>query len=95
LSLIVDCKSKENQSKEKNMTMIVNSTVTQNGLNAYNFVSRGTEYTVIENGQHANMFDVYSNRKSVSFSPQVAVMTLKEMKARSKALSHLAQLIEA
>tara|TARA_B110000495_G_scaffold181232_1_gene175821 strand:- start:1920 stop:2147 length:228 start_codon:yes stop_codon:yes gene_type:complete len=74
--------------------MIVNSTITKNGLQAYDFTSRGTKYTVIENGQCANMWDVYSNRLNVSFSPQVAVMTLKEMKARSKALNHLATLIE-
>tara|TARA_B110000503_G_scaffold12532_1_gene17046 strand:+ start:508 stop:789 length:282 start_codon:yes stop_codon:yes gene_type:complete len=85
--------SKENIEKVENMTLIVNTTVTDYNKNAYSFEARGTEYTVIDNEN--GLYDVYSNRKNVSFMPQIAVMTMKEMKARSKALAHLGTLIGA
>lgn len=74
--------------------MIINTTKDESGRDVYSFTSRGTEYTVIDR-QDGILFEVWSNRKNVSFSCQSAVMTLKEMAARSKALSHLSEIIKA
>jgi hypothetical protein len=60
----------------------------------YCFTSRGTSYTVIAR-ECGKFFEVWSERKSASFGLQVAVMTLKEMAARSKALAHLCAIISA
>lgn len=78
------------------MTLTVTTTKTTNNRNAYDFVSRGTHYTVIDgDGINGDMFTVFSERKSASFGVQIAVMTLNEMKERSKALANLATLITA
>ena len=72
--------------------LAINQTV-EFGLNTYNFVSRGTEYTVIDKAD--GLFNVFSNRLNSSYGQQIAVMTKKEMATRSKALRNLVALIEA
>ena len=72
--------------------MLINSKAISGDKIEYSFDSRGTSYNVSEwqDGDYV----VWSKRKSAAFAPQMAVMTLKEMSARSKALSYLVKLIE-
>jgi predicted MarR family transcription regulator len=72
-------------------TLMINQTTTGNRT-TYEFTSRGTSYTVIER-EYDEGFEVISERLGASFGMQVAVMTLKEMAARSKALAHLCAII--
>ncbi len=74
-------------------TLIINQSMIGNRT-TYEFTSRGTAYTVIER-EHGKMFEVISERKGAAFGMQIAVMTFKEMAARSKALAHLCTIIGA
>ena len=57
----------------------------------YEFISRGTSYTVIK---ESGKFEVWSERISANFGPKVALYdSLEEMAKRSKALKNLAILI--
>lgn len=76
--------------------LIVNTSMTEDGRNIYSFEARGTKYDVFEREKgKSDIFEVFSQRKSASFGLQIKVMTLDEMKSRSKALNHLAMLIAA
>lgn len=75
-------------------TLTIKVSKTENDRDAYDFTSRGTHYTVISD-RDDGLFTVFSERKSAAFGLQIKVMTLAEMAARSKALSHLATIIKA
>ena len=70
--------------------MLVQTTMTENNKMCYSLEARGTKYEVIEDGE---FYAVWSKRNSLT-NTQLVLMTLKEMKARCKALNHLATLIE-
>ena len=72
------------------MSMIVETTMTENKM-MYSLEARGTKYQVVY--ERDDMYAVWSKRNSLT-TTQLVLMTLKEMKARSKALNHLATLIE-
>ena len=76
--------------REPNMSMIVETTMTENKM-MYSLEARGTKYQVVY--ERDDMYAVWSKRNSLT-TTQLVLMTLKEMKARSKALNHLATLIE-
>jgi|TARA_R110000851_G_scaffold305841_1_gene464002 hypothetical protein len=73
--------------------LMINQSTTS-GRATYTFTSRGTLYTIITR-ECGELFEVISERKSASFGMQIVVMTLKEMAARSKALTHLCTIISA
>lgn len=74
--------------------LIVNTTKTEDGRNVYSFTSRGTYYSVIERVKGCSeVFEIFSERKNAAFGLQIKIMTLDEMKLRSKALKDLATLI--
>tara|TARA_B110000259_G_C13899228_1_gene356180 strand:+ start:656 stop:907 length:252 start_codon:yes stop_codon:yes gene_type:complete len=77
--------------REPNMSMIVETTMTENNKMMYALEARGTKYQVVY--ERNDMYAVWSKRNSLT-TTQLVLMTLKEMKARSKALNHLATLIE-
>lgn len=74
--------------------LTIKQTATEDNRAVYDFTSRGTHYTVIAD-KCGTLFTVFSERKSAAFGTQIAVMTLKEMAARAKALANLATLISA
>jgi predicted MarR family transcription regulator len=71
--------------------LIINQTNTENRT-TYEFTSRGTSYTVIAR-ECGKLFEVISERNAASFGMQIAVLTIQEMSARSKALAHLCAII--
>lgn len=73
------------------MSMIVETTMTENNKMMYAFEARGTKYQVVY--ERDDFYAVWSKRNSLT-DTQLVLMTLNEMKARSKALGHLAALIE-
>ncbi len=70
--------------------MLVQTTIENNKM-CYSFESRGTKYDVVEDRD--DFYAVWSKRNTLTH-PSLVLMTLKEMKARSKALNNLATLIE-
>jgi len=98
---MLDYKSRENhiekdfKMKKFNGTfhgMLINSKAISGDKIEYSFDSRGTSYNVSH--WQDGKYTVWSKRKSAAFASQMAVMTLEEMSARSKALSYLVKLIE-
>ena len=73
------------------MSMIVQTTMTSHNKPCYIFEAYGTKYEVVDDLD--GFYTVWSKRKSLG-TTNLVLMTLKEMKARSKALNHLATLIE-
>ena len=71
--------------------MLVQTTMTENNKMCYSLEARGTKYEVVNDRD--GFYDVWSKRNSLT-TTQLVLMTLKEMKSRSKALNHLATLIE-
>jgi hypothetical protein len=81
----------ETESLEERNQMLVQTTVTENNKTCYSFEARGTKYEVVDDRD--GFYAVWSKRNSLT-TTNLVLMTLKEMKARSKALNHLATLIE-
>ena len=71
--------------------MLVQTTITENNKTCYSFEARGTKYEVVDDRD--GFYAVWSKRNSLT-TTSLVLMTLNEMKARSKALNHLATLIE-
>tara|TARA_B100000780_G_scaffold272135_1_gene233931 strand:- start:210 stop:416 length:207 start_codon:yes stop_codon:yes gene_type:complete len=65
--------------------------MTENNKMCYSLEARGTKYEVVNDRD--GFYAVWSKRNSLT-NTQLVLMTLKEMKSRSKALNHLATLIE-
>lgn len=64
----------------------------EKGYTVYNFTDRGTKYEVLT--QDNKSFDVWSERLSSSWGPQLACYdSLSDLSKRSKTLSNLCALI--
>jgi len=81
----------ETESLEERDQMLVQTTMTSNNKTCYFLEARGTKYEVVDDRD--GFYTVWSKRNSLG-TTNLVLMTLKEMKARSKALNHLATLIE-
>ena len=71
--------------------MLVQTTMTENNKMCYSFESRGTKYEVVDDRD--GFYAVWYKRNTLT-NTNLVLMTLKEVKARSKALNNLATLIE-
>ena len=74
------------------MSVTVEMSTTDSGKTAYSFSSRGTSYFVVEDG--GGLFEVWSRRLALCGNGwSINMLSLDELKQRSKALRHLASLI--
>lgn len=75
--------------------MIIKSEISEYDKNVtvYSFESRGTDYTIF---QKPNEFEVWSQRKSLSFNPKIRFFdNLSDLSKVSKVFKELAVLIAA